>query len=73
MASDAAPQAGKVQIFSGADGSVLRTFTSTTAGENLGFDAVGIGDVNHDHVPDALLAAATGDHVYIVAGAKQKT
>ncbi len=71
-ASDGAPLAGKVQIFSGADGSVLRTFTSTTAGENLGFDAVGIGDVNHDHVPDALLAAATGDHVYIVAGSKQK-
>jgi hypothetical protein len=71
-ASDAASAAGKVQIFSGADGSVLRTFTSTTAGEQLGFDAVGIGDVNHDHVPDALLAAASGDHVYIVAGLTQK-
>jgi hypothetical protein len=69
-ASDAAPMAGKVQIFSGADGSLLRTITSTTAGEQLGFDAVGIGDVNHDGVPDALLAAATGDHVYIVAGTR---
>jgi hypothetical protein len=60
--------AGKVEIFSGRDGSLLRSFTSTTAGENLGFDAVGMGDVNGDDVPDALLAAATGDHVYLVAG-----
>lgn len=67
-ASDGAPGAGKAQIFSGVDGSLRRTITSLTAGENLGFDAVGIGDVNGDGVPDALLAAATGDHVYIVAG-----
>jgi hypothetical protein len=62
--------AGKVQIFSGADGSLLRTITSTTAGENFGFDAVGLGDTNNDGVPDELVAAATGDHVYIIAGAK---
>jgi hypothetical protein len=65
-----APGAGRVQIFSGADGSSLRTVTSTTAGENFGFDAVGLGDTNHDGVPDELVAAATGDHVYIIAGAK---
>ena len=38
-------------------------------GENLGFDAVGLGDVNGDEIPDALVSAATGDRVYIVAGA----
>ena len=65
-----APGAGRVQIFSGADGSLLRTVTSTTAGENFGFDAVGLGDTNHDGAPDELVAAATGDHVYIIAGAK---
>ncbi|HEU4943083.1 MAG TPA: integrin alpha [Gaiellaceae bacterium] len=70
MSSAGAPQAGKVEIFSGADASLLRTITSTTAGENLGFDAVGLGDVTRDGVPDALLAAATGDHVYIVAGVR---
>ena len=66
--SAGAAQAGKVQLFSGADGSLLRTITSTTAGENLGFDAVGLGDVNGDEIPDALVSAATGDRVYIVAG-----
>ncbi len=66
--SAGAEQAGKVQLFSGADGSLLRTITSTTAGENLGFDAVGLGDVNGDEIPDALVSAATGDRVYILAG-----
>ena len=70
--STGASQAGKVQIFSGKDGSLLRSITSTTAGEQLGFDAVGLGDVNHDGLPDELLSAANGDHVYIVAGKKLK-
>lgn len=68
MSSAGAPAAGKVQIFSGVDGSLLRTITSTTENENLGFDAVGLGDVNGDGAVDALLGAATGDHVYVVAG-----
>jgi hypothetical protein len=38
--------------------------------KNLGFDAVGIGDVNRDGILDALLAAATGDHVYVVASVR---
>jgi len=70
--SSGAPQAGKVQIFSGADGGLLRTITSTTAGENLGFDAVGLGDTNRDGAPDELVSAASGDHVYIVAGKKHR-
>jgi len=72
LSSSGAENAGKVQIFSGADGSLLRTITSTTAGENLGFDAVGLGDTNHDGVPDELVSAANGDHVYILAGRKTK-
>jgi hypothetical protein len=68
-ASAGAAMAGKVEFFSGADGSLLRTITSTTPGENLGFDAVGLGDVNGDDVPDALVSAATGDRVYMVSGA----
>jgi FG-GAP-like repeat/FG-GAP repeat len=68
--SAGAQQAGKVQIFAGRDGSLLRAITSTTANENLGFDAVGIGDANRDGVPDALVSAATGDHVYIFAGSR---
>lgn len=66
--SDGAPQAGKVEIFSGADGSLLRRLTSTTPFENLGFDAVGLGDLDGDGVPDLLVSAASGDRVYAIAG-----
>jgi hypothetical protein len=67
-----APNAGRVQIFSGKDGSVLRTITSTTQDEELGFDAVGIGDVNRDGIPDALVTAAEGNHVYVIAGERSR-
>jgi hypothetical protein len=70
LSSDGAPRAGKVRIFSGADGSLLRTITSTRGGENLGFDAVGLGDVNRDGIPDALISAANRNTLYVVAGVK---
>jgi hypothetical protein len=66
--SDGASQAGKAQVFSGADGSLIRTMTSTTENENLGFDAVGIGDTNHDGRIDYLVSAANLDTVYVIAG-----
>ena len=59
---------GKIEIFSGRDGSRLRSITSLTANEQLGFDAVGIGDVDRDHVPDLLATAANGETVYVIAG-----
>jgi FG-GAP repeat protein/VCBS repeat protein len=60
--------AGRITIFSGATGETLRTLTSTTPNENLGFDALGLGDVNGDGRPDLLAAAAEGDTVYMVGG-----
>jgi hypothetical protein len=63
-----APQAGRVFLFSGRDGSILRTITSTTAGENLGFDAVGVGDVDADGRYDFLVGAATASRAYVIAG-----
>jgi hypothetical protein len=63
---------GKIELHSGATGAKLRTITSTTAGENLGFDAVGVGDVNRDHRPDLLASAAEGDTVYIIAGTRRR-
>jgi hypothetical protein len=70
--SDGAPGAGKIELYSGATGAKLRTITSTTAGEQLGFDAVGVGDVNRDHRPDLLGTAAEGDTVYMIAGERRR-
>jgi len=67
-ASDGASQAGKTEVFSGANGALIRTMTSTTANENFGFDAVGIGDTNHDGRIDYLVSAANLDTVYVIAG-----
>ena len=66
--NEGAPAAGKIDIFSGATGRPLRSITSTTAGENLGFDAVGVGDVNRDRAPTCSRSAAEGDTVYMIAG-----
>jgi hypothetical protein len=66
--SDGASQAGRVRVFSGATGHVLRTITSTTAGENLGFDAVGVGDTNGNGTIDYLVSAASLDTVYLIDG-----
>lgn len=60
--------AGRVTVFSGADGRSLKTWTSVDAGENLGFDAVGIGDVDGDGGIDILASGATENNVYVLAG-----
>lgn len=72
LSSEGASTAGKGYLFSGGSGALLRTFTSTTAGENLGFDAVSIGDVDGDGVPDYLLSGGisgtTSGRVLVVKG-----
>lgn len=72
ISSDGAPQAGKINLFSGTDGTILRTITSLEPGEQLGFDAVGMGDVDGDGRVDLLAAAANGNAVYLVAGTLPK-
>lgn len=67
-ANDGAHAAGRVDIYSGRSGRLIRRITSTTAEENLGFDALGIASVNGDRKPDLLLSAAEGDTLYLVAG-----
>jgi hypothetical protein len=73
---EAAPSGGKVYVYSGADGSLLRTLTGKVMGETLGFDATGVGDVDGDGILDLLLTSAwsavSGAHsgrMFIVAGA----
>lgn len=68
VSSAGGPGAGRVYIFSGADGSVLRTITSTRAGENFGYDAIGVGDLDGDGKIDFFVGAATGDRTYSIAG-----
>lgn len=65
--SDGAPSAGKVEVYSGATGEVIRTWVSERAGEQLGFDAIGLGDTDGDGDIDLLLTAASGDAVYLVS------
>lgn len=73
--SSGAPTAGQAMVFSGKDLSVLQVVTSRTAGEGLGFDAHGIGDVDGDGELDLFLTAATNGALgaatgrcYVVAG-----
>jgi hypothetical protein len=72
--NEGASLAGKAYVYSGATGSLLRTMTSTIAGETLGYDAVQLGDLDGDGSADYLL---TGDieqgstgrgRVYLIRG-----
>jgi hypothetical protein len=68
LSSTGAHLAGRVDIYSGATGARIASITSTRIGENLGFDAVTLGDTNGDGAPDLLVSAATGNTVYVISG-----
>ncbi|HMV47293.1 MAG TPA: FG-GAP-like repeat-containing protein [Blastocatellia bacterium] len=53
----AAQSGGKVYLYSGKDGSLLRAITCRVPGETFGFDATGVGDVDGDGVIDFLLTS----------------
>lgn len=60
---------GRVYVFSGCDGEVLRTITNDRGtGEQLGFDAVGMADTNGDGLPEIIGASGGGNRVYIIKG-----
>ncbi len=72
----AAPSGGKVYLYSGADGSLMRAITGKVMGETFGFDATGVGDVDGDGTPDLLLTSAwsaihggRSGRMFIVSGA----
>ena len=73
--SEGASAAGRAYVLSGADGSTIRTITSTIENDNFGVDALGVGDVDGDGQTDFAVTAVgqaflgTGPGVtYIIAG-----
>ena len=70
----AAVSGGRAYLYSGVNGRIIRTFTCRNAGDTFGFDAVGLGDVDHDGMDDLLItsgwSAANGHHsgrVFVVS------
>jgi hypothetical protein len=49
---------GRAYLYSGRNGSLIRTFTCRTPGDAFGFDAVGLGDVDGDDATDLLITSA---------------
>ncbi len=73
--SGSAPSGGKVYLYSGKDGSLLRAITGRVPGETLGFDATGVGDVDGDGIPDLLITSSWSNikgfrsgRMYIISG-----
>ncbi len=74
-ASRGAPFAGKTIVISGRDRTPLQTITGAIANDNLGVDALGVGDINGDGKMDFLVTAVGNNfagldvgRAYIVAG-----
>ncbi len=53
-----ARSAGRVYLYSGRTGALLRTYTDRVAEDTFGFDAVGMGDIDGDGTVDLLITAA---------------
>lgn len=68
LSGDGGEQAGRIDVFSGRTGDRIRTIVNETPGEQFGFDAVGLGDVDGDGRVDFVVSAANGDAVYVIAG-----
>jgi hypothetical protein len=74
--SRGAAKGGRVEVRSGRNGTVFGTWTCTRAGDNFGFDATGLGDVNGDGFVDFLATSCGGNaapspagRVWVLSGA----
>lgn len=56
--ASAAPAGGRAYLYSGKDGSLLRTWTCQVMGDTFGFDATRLDDVDGDGKMDYLLTSA---------------
>ena len=64
--NDGAVQGGKGYVYSGRNNMLIRTMTGNVAGAQLGFDAIGLGDVNGDGLIDFMLTGV--DVAHVIAG-----
>ena len=71
----AAPSGGKVYLYSGRTGQLIRSITGRIPGETFGFDATGAGDVDGDGVIDLLLTSSWSNikgfrsgRMYLISG-----
>lgn len=53
----AAISGGRAYLYSGKNGKLIRTYTCRTPGDTFGFDAVGMGDLDHDGSADLLITS----------------
>jgi hypothetical protein len=65
LSSAGASLGGKMFVYSGRNGKVIRTMTGNVAGERLGFDALAVGDVNGDGKVDFLITGVTTAHLIL--------
>lgn len=72
---DGGAGAGRAYLYSGRSGALLRTVTATLEGDNFGVDALTVGDVDGDGLPELLVTAVglafAGTDVgraYLIAG-----
>jgi len=78
--NSAAQNAGKIYVFSGADGSTIFTRTGEAAGDAFGIGVSDAGDVNGDGHADIITAAwqhasaaPSGGKLYLISGADGST
>jgi hypothetical protein len=67
------PGAGRVSILSGVDGSVIRTFLGSQAGERFGWSLAGLADLNGDGVSEFIIGTyyllSDDNEVFVLSGA----
>ncbi|MEW5917402.1 MAG: hypothetical protein AB1762_13410, partial [Gemmatimonadota bacterium] len=70
-----AASGGKIYVYSGRDGTLLRSITGRIPGETLGFDATGVGDIDGDGVVDFLVTSTWSNikgfqsgRMYVISG-----
>ncbi|MEZ6195873.1 MAG: hypothetical protein R3F20_09100 [Planctomycetota bacterium] len=76
LADFAGLNTGRVTVFSGIDGSVIRTFDGTGIGDELGTSLASAGDIDGDGIEDLIVGARSNDDgglqagsVYVFSGA----